>query len=184
MGATQQPNILSETLRTAYDEMVSIHEAGGADLILLEMLSLPARMKPLLDSAKMSSLPIWCGLSAKKKSQNSSITAWHDKNVLFSKNLEMVSSYDFDVVGIMHTSAELISIIIPELKRKHKGPIMVYPDSGFFKAPNWQFENVISPSEFRHFSEGWLNQGVQVIGGCCGLGTNHIQAISNLSSQV
>ena len=184
VGAIQQPNILNETLRIAYDEMVSIHEIGGADLILLEMLSLPARMKPLLDSAKSSSLPTWCGLSAKQKTQNSTITAWHDQNVLFSKNVEMVSRYDFDVLGIMHTTAELISIIIPELKRKHNGPIMVYPDSGFFKAPNWQFEDVMSPTAFRNFSESWLKEGVQVIGGCCGLGTNHIQAISDLSSQV
>ena len=98
----------------------------------------------------------------------------------FSKNIEMVLSYDFDVLGIMHTAAELISIIIPELKQKYKGPIMVYPDSGFFKAPNWQFESVMSPLEFRYFSESWLNQGVQVIGGCCGLGTDHIKAISDL----
>ena len=184
VGATQQPNISNETLRTAYDEMVAIHEIGGADFILLEMLSLPARMKPLLESAKKSSLPTWCGLSAKQKTQNAPITAWHDQNVLFSKNVEMVSRYDFDVLGIMHTTAELISIIIPELKRKHKGPIMVYPDSGFFKAPNWQFENVMSPLEFRHLSEGWLDQGVQVIGGCCGLGVDHIKAISGLRSQV
>jgi homocysteine S-methyltransferase len=184
VGATQQPNIPNETLRTAFDEMVEIHEVGGADLILLEMLSLPARMKPLLESVKKSSLPTWCGLSAKQKTPNTPITAWHDQNVLFSKIIEMTLRYDFDVLGIMHTTAELISIIIPELKQKYKGPIMVYPDSGFFKAPNWQFESAMSPIEFRHFSEDWLNQGVQIIGGCCGLGTEHIQAISDLRSQV
>jgi len=96
----------------------------------------------------------------------------------------MVSRYDFDVLGIMHTTTELISIIIPKLKRKREGPIMVYPDSSFFKAPNWQFEDVISPLELRYFSEGWLDQGVQIIGGCCGLGTDHIQAISDLRSEV
>ncbi len=184
VGATQQPNISNETLQTAYDEMVAIHEVGGADLILLEMLSLPERMKPLLESAKKSSLPTWCGLSDKQKTQDAPITAWHDHNVLFSENIEMVLRYNFDVLGIMHTSAELISIIIPELKQKYKGPIMVYPDSGFFKAPNWQFKNAMSPLEFRHFSEGWLDQGVQVIGGCCGLGTDHIQAISGFRYQV
>jgi homocysteine S-methyltransferase len=181
-GANQQPNIPYEKLQTAYDEMVAIHEGGGADFILLEMLSLPARMEPLLESAKGSFLPAWCGLSAKQKTQDAPITGWHDQNVLLSKNIEMVLRYDFDVLGIMHTKAELISIIIPELKLKHKSPIMVYPDSGFFKAPNWQFENTMSPLEFRHFSEDWLRQGVQIIGGCCGLGTDHIKAISNLRS--
>jgi methionine synthase I (cobalamin-dependent) len=42
----------------------------------------------------------------------------------------------------------------------------------------------MSPLEFRHLSEGWLDQGVQVIGGCCGLGVDHIKAISGLRSQV
>ena len=53
-GATRQPNIAAEDLYRAYAEMVSLHEEGGTDLILLEMMSLPTRMKPLFRAASES----------------------------------------------------------------------------------------------------------------------------------
>ena len=181
-GATQQPAIPEITLVDAYKEMICFHENGNADLLLLEMMSIPNRMQPLFEAASQSTLPVWCGLSAKKEDLNSPITAWHDKNVKFSENIKNAIGYDFDVIGIMHTSANLIAETIPMLSKEYPGPIMVYPDSGYFKAPNWQFIDVMSPSDLRTLASGWLSQGVQIIGGCCGLGPEHIEAIASLKS--
>ena len=38
-------------------------------------------------------------------------------------------------------------------------------------------EEIISPKEFSLLAKGWFNIGVQVIGGCCGLSPEHIQAV-------
>ena len=55
---------------------------------------------------------------------------------------------------------------------------MAYPDSGYFKMPAWQFDAIIPPSDFRRFADEWVASGVQIIGGCCGLSPEHIQAIA------
>ena len=41
--------------------------------------------------------------------------------------------------------------------------------------PNWQFIGMISPEDFATQAQGWLEMGVQLIGGCCGIGPEHIR---------
>ena len=60
---------------------------------------------------------------------------------------------------------------------------MAYPDSGYFRMPEWQFENVIPPEDFRRFATQWVESGMQIIGGCCGLSPEHIAAISALKDR-
>ena len=52
-----------------------------------------------------------------------------------------------------------------------------YPNSGWFKRPNWQFENIISPEDLAIEAKKWVQMGVQVFGGCCGLGPAHIRIL-------
>ena len=59
----------------------------------------------------------------------------------------------------------------------YDGPLMAYPDSGYFKMPNWQFEEIIPADEFARFTAGWIDQGAQIVGGC-GLSPEHIAAVA------
>ena len=77
----------------------------------------------------------------------------------------------------MHTPSNDIGDAITILKAAFDGPLMAYPDSGFFKMPNWQFEDVIPTTTFLGFAEAWIRQGVQIVGGCCGLSPEHIAAL-------
>ena len=64
------------------------------------------------------------------------------------------------------------------LRSTYDGPLLAYPDSGYFKMPKWQFDAVIPTDEFRAYADQWAASGVQVIGGCCGLSPDHIRAIA------
>jgi S-methylmethionine-dependent homocysteine/selenocysteine methylase len=89
---------------------------------------------------------------------------------------------DFDVAatGVMHTPSDLISDALSIVRRSHPGPFMAYPDSGYFRMPHWQFEDVITPQRLREFATRWVEAGVQIIGGCCGLSPGHIEALASL----
>ena len=56
---------------------------------------------------------------------------------------------------------------------------MAYPDSGYFTMPNWRFVDIMPPEELVAFSHDWKASGVQILGGCCGLGVDHIRALSH-----
>lgn len=178
-GATQQPDLSYDHLRGAYDELIGIHEEGGADVLLLEMMSIPGRMAPLFDAAKASALPAWCGLSA-KGGKGVPLTSWHDPTVSFETTAKMAADAAFDAIGIMHTSAEIISECIAVIRTVFPGPVMAYPDSGFFQAPHWQFVDIMSPETLKTFGQEWLQQGAQILGGCCGLSPPHIAALQPL----
>ena len=167
-------------LHDAFNEMIGFHENGGVDFLLLEMMNIPYRMKPLFDCVSLSRLPVWCGFSAKRKTENSEITSWHDENISFEEIVKLSLDYKFDVLGIMHTSVDLISDCIQIIKKHHSGAVMAYPDSGYFKSPNWQFSEVISPSELIEFALPWVDNGVNIIGGCCGLGPEHTKQLATL----
>ena len=56
-------------------------------------------------------------------------------------------------------------------------PVGAYPTAGRFVMPNWQFTDEISPEDFASEAEGWVALGVRVVGGCCGIGAEHVRAL-------
>ena len=178
----QQPDISPEELSDCYGEMISIFENEGVDLILLEMMSIPARMTPLFQCANKSSLPIWCGLSAKRETPTAPLTSWHDTSVSFEDIVIQACQYNFDAIGIMHTSVDAIEAALVVIKNNFSGMLMAYPDSGYFVAPNWQFEDIIEPQALLEYATGWKKSGCSIFGGCCGLGPEHTTALSKLKS--
>ena len=172
--------VSTDELEFAFNEMREFFEAGDVDLLLLEMMSIPERAVPLYDCVSNSTLPVWCGLSAKRIDHKSKITSFHDELVSFENNVKTASRYNFDVMGIMHTAVDLISDCNSIIKNHHAGPLMAYPDSGYFQAPNWQFVDIITPQNLLKFAEVWKTEGMQIIGGCCGLGPEHTSFLTRL----
>jgi S-methylmethionine-dependent homocysteine/selenocysteine methylase len=53
----------------------------------------------------------------------------------------------------------------------------VYAESGDWAAPNWVF-NGLSPDEYLVEAGSWVSDGAQIIGGCCGVGPEHIRVLA------
>ena len=90
--------------------------------------------------------------------------------------------YDFDAIGIMHTSVDAIEAALIKIKYHFSGMLMAYPDSGYFVAPNWQFEDIIEPQALLEYAKTWQKVGCSIFGGCCGLGPEHTTALAELKS--
>jgi S-methylmethionine-dependent homocysteine/selenocysteine methylase len=66
------------------------------------------------------------------------------------------------------------------VRQRWSGPIGVYPESGYFAQPNWNFVDVISPDDLAREARAWLDAGARLVGGCCGTGSEHIRALRAL----
>lgn len=55
--------------------------------------------------------------------------------------------------------------------------MMIYAHSGDFIMPHWQFLDMISPAAYAAEAQKWVQQGVSIIGGCCGIGPEHIRVL-------
>jgi len=83
------------------------------------------------------------------------------------------------VFGIMHSPVDATTEALDLLRRRWAGPLMAYPESGYFEMPNWRFVEVIAPGAFAAQARAWAVSGVQILGGCCGLGVDHIRAVAD-----
>ena len=43
---------------------------------------------------------------------------------------------------------------------------------------NWTFDEVISPEHYSKYVKEWIERGINLVGGCCGITTEHIKYIS------
>ena len=163
-------------------EQALILADAGCDFILLEMMYDPRLISVTLDAALDADLPIWFGLSSRRGADGRLLSFDSRSDTPLELVVSMIPAV-VDVSGVMHTTAETISPSIEMVRRTHAGPLMAYPESGYFKQPDWQFVDIITPEQFQGFVEVWITAGVQVIGGCCGLGPEHIAAAAEMMSR-
>ncbi len=166
-------------IAAAIEELAMLLKEEGCELLLLEMMYDPDRMKFTFDAAKKTGLPVWAGFSARRGDQGS-VLAMKDSDTPFSELLAILKDYDVQAAGVMHSEANVTGDALAMLREVYDGPLTAYPDSGYFAMPYWKFENIIPPAELHRYAVGWVEQGVQVLGGCCGLSIDHIAALAPL----
>ena len=152
--------------------------SAGCELIILEMMYEPGRVKLALEAALATGLPVWFGISARRGAAGNAVSFHAFEELPISSVAELIPERGVDVAGVMHTGAEMVWPALEQLRVHFKGPLMAYPDSGYFEMPDWRFVDIISPARYQEFCVDWLRCGVQLVGGCCGLGVEHIEAAS------
>jgi methionine synthase I (cobalamin-dependent) len=163
-------------LDDALHELARILAGSGCELIILEMMYHPRRIRAALDAAQTTKLPIWFGASARRGQSGSAVSYHQSEEIPLESVAAMIPSTGIDAAGIMHTGVEVIDEALDVVRGHFRGPLMAYPDSGDFEMPNWRFVDVVTPQRFGDFCRAWIASGVQIIGGCCGLTPDHIHA--------
>lgn len=181
-AAAEDPFVgLGRTAFTAaLKESADMLAEGGCDFIMLEMLYHPERVKAALDAALSTGLPVWAGFSVRSGADKEILGHHPDIDIPFQELISLLPEEGVDAAGIMHSSTNITGPALQVLKRHFPGPVFAYPDSGYFKMPNWQFEDIIPPEELRKAAETWISQGLGAVGGCCGLSLEHIKALEPL----
>jgi homocysteine S-methyltransferase len=166
-----------EVMREAFLELAFLLRDEGCDLILLEMMYYPQRIRLAFEAAKETGLPVWAGFSVRRDDAGNVVSFAAERSIPFRELTAILDYVDVRAAGVMHTPSDVIADAIAILRRQHNGTLMAYPDSGYFRMPNWQFEDVIEPEVLVEFARTWVDNGVQILGGCCGLSPKHIACL-------
>ena len=161
----------------SFREQAELLAEAGVDLITLEMSSHPERTPRITEAALATGLPVWLGTCCRQEAETGRLVCHAERSADFGALLDHVGGLGVSVINIMHTSVEDTTAGIPVLKEHWAGPFGVYPESGHFVMPNWQFVDIIEPDDLVQEARGWVASGAQIIGGCCGLGVPHIRAL-------
>ena len=160
----------------AYQEAAGLLADAGVDLIALEMINDTSHSVRAMQAALETKLPVWLGVGCKKR-DDGKIVSFDHTELEFSTVLDTLIPMEPTVINIMHSDIGAIPEAIELVRQRWSGPIGVYPESGYFTQPNWNFVDVIAPADLVTEALGWVAAGVRLLGGCCGTNPEHIKAL-------
>ncbi|MDP8973354.1 MAG: homocysteine S-methyltransferase family protein [Actinomycetota bacterium] len=165
----------AEKARANYREQAEVLAESGVDVLALEMMRDIEQTTYAVEAAASTGLPLWIGFSC-KTTEEGTVILWDGENTLVEA-LERVPLPGVSVASIMHTLIEHTPLALREVTSRWSGPVGAYPHSGEFIMPNWQFTDMISAEDFATEAEGWLELGARLVGGCCGIGPEHLRLL-------
>lgn len=182
--------IAPAALKANYEEQAGLLAEAGADLMLLEMLGGPVEHAvSALEAAVGTGLPTWVALSYTVGTQPSpqpvSAEAASEARPLarfdqqaWGDAIKRIMGVGGSALLLIHSPVQVVDAALGVMKKSWKGPLGAYPHSGHWVRPNWQFVNMISPAEYLAEAKRWVQEtGAQIIGGCCGIGMQHIEKL-------
>ena len=103
-----------------------------------------------------------------------------------SQAVAELADYGVEAYLFNCTSADAITAGLAELRTLTTRQIGAYPNLLHIPA-GWTLDNEVqaghyemTDEEFRAYAVIWREQGAQIIGGCCGIGPQHIRALATL----
>jgi homocysteine S-methyltransferase len=151
---------------------------AGADLIVLEMMRDVDYATGAVDAARATGLPVWVGFSCRRAADGTvRMFSGFGDPLLLADVVGPVMARGGSVLAVMHSEVGDTGPALEVARRHWTGPLAAYPESGYFEMPSWRFVDVITPEDLVTHAERWLGQGVQILGGCCGLGPEHIRLL-------
>ncbi len=158
----------------SYREVAEALVEAGAEVIVLEMMLDTERASRAIAAAAESGLPLWIGMSASVV--DGRVVAWsqvHEEpadrladdtvertELAFGDLAQHLLATRPQAAGVMHTSVENTGPALEELRACWDGPLMAYPE-----ATAWHH---VPPEQFAQRCRAWAEEGVQIVGGCCG----------------
>ena len=170
-----------EQLRDDLREQAEILVEAGVDFLLVESTGSNTHRKWLSEACKSTGSPYWVGFRVRRDSDASEVRTGYASLDKFAEVVGDVMSLGGSVLNIFHSSIADTTAAIPIALEKWSGPLGAYPDAERkdYVAPtrDQTLENKISPEQFVKHARGWVEMGVQIIGGCCGYGLPYIRLL-------
>jgi S-methylmethionine-dependent homocysteine/selenocysteine methylase len=165
--------------RANYREQAELLAAAGADLLMLEMLRDIEQSRAIVEAAAATGLPIIVGFTCTPLGSDGVVRLrGRDKERTLAECLgPVLAAAPCLAVAVMHSNFETSERALDVVAAGWQGPLACYPDSGEWINPDWRFGD-LAPDDFASAAEGWVARGVQIVGGCCGTGPEHIRSLA------
>ncbi|MEM7427730.1 MAG: homocysteine S-methyltransferase family protein [Pseudomonadota bacterium] len=169
----EQPPL--DELRASVGLQAAVMRDAGADLLMLEMMVGIERMIVTLEAAQTSGLPVWAGLSCAPDDAGTMRLLDGDS---LADALEALKGRDVQLVSIMHTFDYDVDACLDVVGQHWDGLTGVYAHtSSPHEGGKWEGVTPITPDEYAAAARRWLARDVRLIGGCCGIATEHIAVL-------
>lgn len=165
------------TARGLFRRKVDNLKAANVDLLMMEMMRDTDYSVWATESAVATGLPVWVGISV-ERGKDGRLVGFGREDQPFAEVVKALAATRPAVISIMHSSPNDTGEALDITRQYWDGPLGAYPESGYFRMPEWTFVDIIPPEELVAKSKIWQQKGCTIFGGCCGLGPEHIAALA------
>ena len=169
-----------DTIRANLHEQARILAESGVDLLLAESTGATEHRRWVVEACLATGLPTWPGFKA-HAGEGGALLTGHTSDEPFTDGLDAILPLGGDVMAIFHTTVDATGETLPLLRDRWSGPIAVYPDADRTDYVDAQADasvaNRDTPEAFVGHARRWVEQGAQIVGGCCGFGVAYIEPL-------
>jgi S-methylmethionine-dependent homocysteine/selenocysteine methylase len=162
-------------------EQAEVLAEAGVDLILAEPTGSTTQRGWVIEACVATGLPVWAGFKCRLDAPGSKVSVGYLSNEDFEVSIDKLITLGAEVVTIFHSTVESTSAALPIMQRHWQGSIGLYPEADRSDYTNTYKDNdvatTITPNEFEDVARTWIEQGVQIIGGCCGIEIEFIRSL-------
>ena len=172
-----------------FKEQIKILSEEGVDLIILEAMSSQADIvETIIECSSNINLPVWLSISCVIEDKNKKVMLGYNDTVdsdthiyeSFEVAIKNFSKLHKGPILIEHSDINATGHAVKTAKNNFDGILGVYPNRGYYEKPHWKFVDNMTPEDYLNEARSWVENGVKIIGGCCGVGVEELKAISIL----
>jgi S-methylmethionine-dependent homocysteine/selenocysteine methylase len=173
--------ITAEQAQANLREQAEILAEAGVDFLLGESTGSLEHRKWVSQACSIPGLPKWVGFKVHVDEGDPTVKVGYGSDVPLTRALDEVMALGGSVVNVFHTNVSDTAAALPIVLARWAGPVGVYPEAArtdyvdTYRDPGVQSN--VSPDGFVALAQKWVEQGVQIIGGCCGIGVEYIRPL-------
>ncbi len=184
-GSDYAPANVEESCR----EQIGLLVEGGVDLLLLEMLATSLeRVQTAARLADETDLPVWLSITGMIEDGNPEVLygdreafsqrAVRVDDITFADAVEQIEGLGApSALLVFHSQVETTGPALRAMEPQWSRTMGAYANSGYWVRPNWQYVEMTSPADYLDQAREWVDMGAQIIGGCCGVGLQHVELL-------
>ncbi len=161
-------------------EQADLLAEAGVDFMLAECTDSLEQRRWISEAVASVGLPMWTGFKVHSSEDDQGIRTGYRGEEPFEQVLEEIIPMGGSVMTVFHSLVDETDAAISILKQCWDGPIAAYPESGrrdYVARFNDGSPNEMDPQGYLEMARKWVSEGVQVIGGCCGMGLDYIEPL-------
>ena len=159
------------------------------DIIIAETLSCISEIKEFQKAFEKCRIPLWLSLTLEDNNKTNNIRLRSGETL--SAAIETIKEKPIDALLFNCSQPEVMAdaVSIASTLLKHQIQVGVYANAfpprndntATSNAELSQIRSDLTPQKYKSFAREWLARGASIIGGCCGVGPEHIKALKQLS---
>src|SRR5215470_9203663 len=162
-------------------EQAEILAESGVDLLLVESTGGTTHRRWVLEACLSTGLPVWVGFKCHLDAPGGPPKTGYHSDEPLAAGIEPVLALGGDAVTIFHSAIAATDAALPLLRARWPGPLGIYPEAerhDYIATHKDAAEpDHVTPAAFVAKAKAWVDSGVQIIGGCCGIELEHIRPL-------